>query len=196
MRVLGLGVVACTGLGLGGCTTVDRYRGLDGPPGGYVSGTSPFQRAMSDINPMSDYNSQWVLVRVIAPVGATRCWVADKSPFDPAGPKAEGQPDDKREVVLAHKAHSDTATFACKTPAGEVKRSVKAVPYEMRYRDKVIHTTPLKPPLVHLDPSDAEAGARWTAISAELCPQISERAGNMICKPGMMDKLRAADIGR
>ena len=194
-RRLASGVVGCAALAMGGCTAVDTYRGLDGAPGDYVSGSSQFQRVMSDINPMSDYNSQWVLVRVVAPAGATRCWVADKSPFDPTGPRHEGRPDAKREVLLTHKAYSDTATFACKTPAGEVKRSVKAVPYEMKYRDKVIHTTPLKPPLVHLDPSDAEAGSRWTAIAAELCPQISDRASKMICKTGMMDKLRAADIG-
>ena len=81
MRGLVSGVVGCTALAMGGCTMVDSYRGLDGAPGDYVSGTSQFQRVMSGINPMSDYNSQWVLVRVVAPAGATRCWVADKSPF-------------------------------------------------------------------------------------------------------------------
>ena len=127
MRGLVSGVVGCTALAMGGCTMVDSYRGLDGAPGDYVSGTSQFQRVMSGINPMSDYNSQWVLVRVVAPAGATHCWVADKSPFDPKGPKHEGRPDAKREVLLTHKAISDTATFACKTPGGEVKRSVKAM---------------------------------------------------------------------
>lgn len=185
------------GLGLFGttsCTTPDRYRGLEGPPGGYVSGTSPFQRTMSDLNPFSDYNTQWTLVRVVAPPGATRCRIADQSPFVPAGPQPEGEPDAKREVMLTYHASAEAAAFECRTPEGVKKRTVKAVVYETKYQDKVFMRTQVKPPLVHIDPSDPEAEQRWTELAAELCPEVSERASGFVCKPGMLEKLKAEDL--
>lgn len=181
---------------LAACTSVDKYSGLDGPPGGYVVGSSPFQRTMADLNPFqSQYTHQWVRIRVIAPPGATRCRIADQSPFMPPGPQAEGKPDAQLQVMLAYDAFSSTAAFECKTPDGLVKRSVRAVVYESTFANRFKHTTHVKPPMVHIDPRDPDAEARWTAFAAELCPVVSERASSFSCKPGMLEKLKAADIG-
>lgn len=183
----------------GGCTTVDRYRGLDGPPGGYVSGTSSFQRTMSSLNPFGSYNSQWTLVRVIAPPGATRCRIVDQNPFAPDGPKTEGAPDAKREVMLAYLASATSAEFECRTPDGVMRRKVDAVAYEWpRLKSappsSFTITTQVKPPLVHIDPTDPEAESRWRSLSTELCPHGSERASTFVCKPGMFEKLKAVDL--
>lgn len=191
---MSLGVLAA-----GGCTTVDKYSGLDGPPGGYVVGSSPFQRTMADLNPFqSQYTHQWALVWVVAPPGATQCRIADQSPFMPDGPKAEGRPDAKREVMLTYDAFAETAAFECKTPDGVKKRTVKAVVYEMPVSKKSPRSfafrTQVKPPLVHIDPNDPEAERRWTELAAELCPEVSERASGFACKPGMLEKLKAEDL--
>lgn len=181
----------------GGCATPDKFRGLDGAPGEYVSGTSPLQRGFSAINPFSDYNSQWTLVRVIAPPGATKCRVADTNPFRPVGPMTIGAPNARREVMLAYDALAKSAAFECRTPAGVVKRTVKAVPYDWpqhpSFPTKFGVTTQVKPPLVHIDPTDVEAERRWRELSAELCPVVSERA-SFVCKPGMLEKLKAQDL--
>lgn len=199
MRGLACIAAAVGGLSSIGCTTVDKYSGLDGPPGGYVSGTSSFQRAASSLNPVSDYNSQWTLVRVIAPPGATRCRIADQSMFVPDGPKTEGAPDAKREVMLTYDADATSAAFECKTPAGVVKRTVKAVPYNWprpeQARFTIDMTTQVKPPLVHIDPADPYAKQRWADLAIELCPNGSARASAFVCKPGMFEKLKAEDIG-
>lgn len=192
----GLALIA-TGLGLlssSACTTIDHYSGADGPPGGYISGTSSFQRTMSDLNPFSNYNSQWSLVRVIAPPGATYCRIVDTNPFAPDGPKTEGAPNEKREVMLAYLASATSAAFECRTPNGVMKRTVKAVPFEMAYRDKVFSTVQVKPPLVHVDPTDTEAESRWSSLATELCPLGSKQASAFVCKPGMFEKLKAVDL--
>jgi len=185
-------------LATGACTTVDRFSGLDGPPGGYVSGTSPFHRTMSSLNPFSDYNEQWTLVRVIAPPGATRCRIVDANPFSPDGPLTVGAPNAGREVTLAYDANATFAEFECRTPAGVMKRRVDAVPYTwpelFGYRRAFPIVTQVKPPLVHIDPTDPEAEQRWRDLATELCPVVSERASGFVCKPGMLEKLRAKDI--
>jgi len=179
---------------------VDKYSGLDGPPGGYVVGSSPFQRTMADLNPFqSQYTHQWTLVRVVAPPGATRCRIADQSSFMPEGPMAEGRPDEKREVMLTYDAFAETAAFECRTPEGVKKRTVKAVVYEMPVPGSAPKTsarlsTPVKPPLVHIDPSDPDAERRWRELAAELCPEVSARAFGFVCKPGMLEKLKAEDL--
>lgn len=186
---------------LAACTTVDKYSGLDNPPGGYIVGSSSFQRTMADLNPFqSQYTHQWVRIRVIAPPGATRCRIADQSPFMPEGPQADGRPDAKREVMLAFDAFSDFAAFECKTPEGVVKRRVGAVLYESLLSKAATAgyfktTAKVKPPLVHMDPADPDAEQRWQAFATELCPVVSERAFAFACKPGMLEKLKAADIG-
>lgn len=178
------------------CTGIDRYGGLDGPPGGYVTGSSPVQRMMSELDPVkSQYKNQWVRIRVIAPAGATRCRIADQSLFMPLGPQAEGRPDSAGAVMLTYDAFSSTASFTCDTPDGRVKRSVNAVPYVLTLSGRYMNTVQVKPPMVHVDPSDADAEARWTSLAAELCPVVSERATAFACKPGMLEKLKAADIG-
>lgn len=151
---------------------------------------------MADLNPVtSQYTTQWVRIRVIAPPGATRCRIADQSPFMPLGPQAEGRPDSMRQVMLTYDAHSQSAAFICDTPAGNIKRSVKAVPWTMTFGGKPLGTLQVKPPMVHIDPSDQDAAARWTGLAAELCPTVSERAYSITCRPGMLEKLQAADIG-
>lgn len=185
----------------GACTTTDRYSGLDGPPGGYVVGSSQLQRTMADLNPFqSQYTNQWTLVRVVAPPGATACRIADQSPLIPKGPQPEGKPDANREVMLTYDAFAKSAAFECKTPDGVVKRTVDAVSWQMSWPKQApgggyTPTTPVKPPLVHIDPKDPEAERRWTALAAEICPEISDRAFGFACKPGMLDRLKAADIG-
>lgn len=178
------------------CASTDKYSGRMDHRVGYVIGTSQFQRTMADLNPVnSQYTTQRVRIRVIAPPEATQCRIADQSPFMPPGPQPEGKPNSKGEVMIAYDAFSSSAAFVCDTPAGQLTRSVTPAPWQMTFRGWQINTVQVKPPMVHVDPSDPDAAARWTSLAAELCPVVSERASSFSCKPGMLEKRQAADIG-
>jgi hypothetical protein len=186
----------------GGCTTIDQYRYADAPPGQAVSGTSPFSRTMETLNPFTGgYNQTWTRIRVIAPPGADACRIAGQSIFISDGPSPGGKPNENREVMLAYEEGAKSASFECRTPQGVVRRTVKAsvytqpVPETAAARGRKPWTYHVLPPLVHIDPNDPGAEARWTAIAAELCPEISERVFGFVCKPGMLEKFKAADLG-
>jgi len=178
-----------------GCTSIDKYNGLDAPPGGTVFGSSSFSRTMETLNPVpSGYGAAWTRIRVIAPLGASVCRIAGQSIFVAPGPEPEGKPNDKGEVMLSYDAEAKSASFECRMPSGVVKRTVEAVPFAIMTRlrsgvERKVSTAHVKPPLVHMDPTDPAAEARWAAISAELCP-----GPTLICEPGMLEKLKAEDL--
>jgi hypothetical protein len=190
----------------GGCTTIDQYRYTDALPGQAVSGTSPFSRTMDALNPFSGgYNDTWTRIRVIAPPGADACRIAGQSIFISDGPSPKGKPDEKREVMLAYDEGAKSASFECRTPAGVVKRKVEAsvytmpipanVPADKMWLYKGDRSWRVLPPLVHMDPADPDAEARWAAISIELCSPGSKAQYSLMCRPGMLEKLKAADLG-
>ena len=121
------------------------------------------------------------------------------SRFSFGGPEPEGKPDDKREVMLTYDVEAKSAQLRVQLAAGIVRRRVKAVPYDIMFRrrdtERVLSTAQVKPPLVHMDPTDPDADARWAAISAELCSPGSASVYSLICKPGMLEKLKAVDLG-
>ncbi len=184
------------------CTNIDQYRGIEGPPGGYVTGASQANRVFTAFSPNGSggYGAAWVLVRVVAPPAATRCWVTGQSPFSPPGPLTAGVPDAQHEVMLTYQSLASSASFACRTPDGDVRRTVRAVPYHLpptSYTPRWVSSlaTQVKPPLVHMDPTDTEAEHRWQKLAAEICPTVSETAFYFVCRPGMLEKLTAEDLG-
>ena len=177
---------------LSSCKQYDQYQNLDGAPGETVFASSPVQRNLMLGSNRSD---QWTRIRLIAPPGATSCKIANHLLHNPRGPEMEGKPDANRFVMLTVTAEIRTAAFSCNTPDGVVRRTVSAVPYQITYRDRVVSTARVLPPLVHLDPDDPTAGRRWQEFWSEACPVVSERAGRIMCKPDMPEKLQAADLG-
>jgi hypothetical protein len=114
----------------------------------------------------------WVFVRVIAPAGATECsadgsWLDGRNPYPSAPVAADG------EAMITVRNEASEVSVSCATPGGSVQRKVSS--------ERVISTTHIGqwaqkhdyfvvPPLVHLDPADPQAAARWDALRLELCP--------------------------
>jgi hypothetical protein len=199
VRKAGLGAL----LLLAGCAQIE-VRDADVAPGGTVT-TEDHNRnvALGWIPQVAPSNrpgiDHWTRIRVIAPEGATEC--RSGSLFSRGGPQAKGKPDTERAVMLTSRQGDREAHFVCDTPSGAVRRTVRAsvytqpVPAQAAARGRKPWTYHVLPPLVHVDPRDPAAQARWAAIGAELCPVISERAFGFVCKPGMLEKFKAEDLG-
>jgi hypothetical protein len=203
VRKAALGVLVA----LAGCAQIE-VRDAEVAPGGTVTTenhttnllTAWIPRVSPGNRPGIDH---WTRIRVIAPEGATEC--RSGSLFSRGGPQAEGKPDAERAVMLTSREGDRDAHFVCDTPNGAVRRSVNAsvytmpippnVPADKMWLYKGNRSWHVLPPLVHMDLKDAQADARWAAIGAELCPVISERASGFVCKPGMLEKFKAADLG-
>jgi hypothetical protein len=193
MRVLA--VVFALAL-VGGCTQIDRYNNADAKPGGTVVGSSPFRRATASLGPRGP---QWIRFRVIAPPDATVCRITGQSIFARPGPETQGKPNEKREVMLTYDVDAKSASFECKTPSGILRRTVQAVRYDMMStlfdgKPRLMEIAWVKPPLVHMDPKDPEAEARWAALGVELCSGPYDGDSHFTCKPGMLEKLKAVDL--
>lgn len=195
---------------LAGCAQVE-VRNADVAPGGTVTTyDANRQAALGWIPQVGVVNKapgidHWMRIRVIAPEGATKCRSGNF--FAPGGPQDEGRPNANREVMLTSNHNQNTAHFECETPGGVVRRSVKASVYTMPIppdvpADKMWlyegnRGTKVLPPLVHMDPKDAQAEARWAALGAEVCPVISDRVSpetGFICVRGMLEKFKAVDL--
>lgn len=206
MRIaMGSGLFAL--IALAGCAQVE-VRDANTTPGGTVTTEDHTKNAalgwIPSIGPTNRPGiDHWTRIRVIAPEGATEC--RSGSMFSKGGPQARGRPDADRAVMLTSREGDRTAHFVCDTPAGPVRRSVRASVYTHTWSDPPPgvkrNFTPkprdfhVLPPLVHMDPREPDASARWAAIGPELCPVVSEQSATLICKPGMMEKFRAVDLG-
>lgn len=185
---------------LAGCAT--EIRNADAPPGGLVTTVDKTQNTMLGWMQVTPSNKapgveHWTRMRVIAPAGATECRTQD-------GPQDEGKPDAQGAVMLTGREGARSVQIVCDTPQGVVKRTVNAsvyaqpippdAPPDIAKRLAKRRDTHVLPPLVHVDPGDPGAEARWAAIGAELCPEISERVFGFVCKPGMLEAFKAADL--
>lgn len=192
---------------LAGCAQLE-VRDADAPPGGTVTTEDHTRNAVLGWIPQVAPRNRpgiehWTRIRVVAPEGATIC--RSGTFFSKGGPEAKGEPDANRVVMLTSRQGDRTAHFACDTPIGEVKRSVSASVYTMPIPPNVPadrmwfyegnRSWHVLPPLVHMDPRDPAAEARWDALGPELCPEISHRVFGFVCKPGMLEKFKAVDLG-
>ena len=197
------GLLGMAGFVAAGCASVE-IRNADAAPGGAMTTVDPVKGAalgwVPQIAPAKNPGVEhWTRMRVIAPAGATQCRTL--TPFMPDGPEDEGRPDADGALMLAAREGAKSVQIVCKTPAGTVRRIVTASIYThdhppeimARYSNARPHNVYVLPPLVHVDPLEPGAEARWAAIGAELCPEISERVFGFVCKPGMLDALKAAD---
>lgn len=200
------GLLALAGCLLAGCASV-KVRNADAAPGGAITTVDPVKSAalgwIPQVGPANNPAiHHWTRMRVIAPAGATQCRTL--TPFTSDGPEDEGQPDLNGVLMLAAREGARSIQIACKTPSGVVQRTVTASIYTVehspevraRYSNARPHNFYVLPPLVHVDPRDPDAEARWAAIAAELCPEISERVFGFVCKPGMLETFKAADLNQ
>lgn len=185
---------------LAGCAQIE-VRNADAGPGGTVTTEDHTRNALLGWVPRVTPRNRpgidhWTRIRVIAPEGATEC--RSGSLFARGGPSDRGKPDKDRAVMLTVREGDRTAHFVCDTPGGQVKRSVEASVFERpsRPNGKAFGKFHVLPPLVHMNPRDPDAEARWAAIVSEVCPVISERAATLPCHPGMMEKFKAVDLAR
>jgi hypothetical protein len=196
---------------LAGCAQIE-VRNADVGPGGAVTTYDANKQAWLGWIPQVGVVNKapgidhWRRIRVIAPEGATEC--RSGAVFARGGPEDEGKPNANREVMLTSNQNQNTAHFECDTPGGVVRRSVKAsvytipippnVPADQMWLYEGNRGTKVLPPLVHMDPKDAQAEARWAALGAEVCPVISDRASpvtGFVCLPGMLEKFKVTDLG-
>ena len=198
---------------LAGCAQIEVGNADTGPGGTVttydankqsVAGWIP-QAGVVNVAPGIDH---WTRIRVIAPEGATECR-SGAGLFSRGGPQDKGRPDADRIVTLTSREGDRTAHFVCETPRGPVRRSVSASVYTMpippsapphivKQLESTRRDTHVLPPLVHMDPKDPQAEARWAALGAEACPVILDRVSmetGFLCLPGMLEKFKAADLG-
>lgn len=183
---------------LSACAQVE-VRNADVGPGGTVTTEDHTKNAVLGWIPSVTPRNRpgidhWTRIRVIAPEGATEC--RSGSLFSRGGPQAKGKPDKDRAVMLTAREGDRTAHFACDTPGGEIKRSVDASVFQLppTANGWTFGKFYVLPPLVHMDPRDPDAEARWAAIAVEVCPAISDRASRLPCQTGMMENFKAVDL--
>ena len=207
LQKVGLIAVVVT---LAGCAQIE-VRNADAGPGGAVTTYDANKQAWVGWIPQAGVVNNapgidhWTRIRVIAPKDATEC--RSGAFLARGGPEDEGRPNANREVMLTSNQNQNTAQFECDTPGGVVRRSVKAsvytrpippnVPADKMWLYKGDRGAKALPPLVHMDPKDAQAEERWAALGAEVCPVISDRASRetgFVCLPGMLEKFKAVDL--
>jgi hypothetical protein len=136
----------------------------------------------------------WVFVRVIAPPGAKECsvdgsWLHGRNPY----PRARVAADGAAMITVLNDA-SDVSV-SCTTRDAVVRRKVSS--------ERVVSTRGSKqwaqrhdyfvvPPLVHMDPADRQAAARWEALRLELCS--AEFSGIAACKGDLMSSMKRRDL--
>ena len=183
---------------LAGCAQID-VRNADAGPGGTVTTEDHTRNALLGWIPSVTPRNRpgidhWTRMRVIAPEGATEC--RSGSLFARGGPSNRGKPDKDHAVMLTAREGDRSAHIVCDTPDGEVERMVEASVFERPPlpNGRSFGKFHVLPPLVHMNPRDPDAQARWAAIAKEVCPVISDRAATLPCKAGMMEKFMAVDL--
>ena len=135
------------------------------------------------------------VVRVIAPTGATECsadgsWLDGRNPY----PRADVASDGAAMITVRNDASE--VSFSCATPRGVIRRKVSS--------EHVVSTTHIGqwtqkhdyfvvPPLVHIDPTDAQAAARWDALRLELCP-VAKISAISACMDDRMSNMKRRDL--
>jgi hypothetical protein len=183
--------IAC--LFLAGCNTIKRE---DVRPGGTVVTEDKAISWMSDLSGNPAGHRGWKFVKVIAPPGASECRV-EGSMFDGVNPYEKARVEIDGSVLLTVRNEQAKQTFACRTAEGVKRRTVqseritntftdyKQRPYTRRYWST--------PPMVHIDPSDPQAAARWDALWEEVCPAAARfRTGP--CTGERFANMKARDL--
>jgi hypothetical protein len=176
-----------------GCQSIKRE---DVRPGGTVVMEDKAISWMSDLSGNPAGHHGWVFVKVIAPPGAKECRVVG-SLFDGVNPYEKGRVDADGAVLLTVRKEQAKQTFACRTPAGETRRTIASErvtntfkDYKQRPYTRSYWSTP---PLAHMDPSDPQAPARWDAMHAEYCTGAKlSRVG--VCAGERFANMKARDL--
>jgi hypothetical protein len=190
--------LAAVFLAAAGCTSIEK---ADARPGGLVwtENTSIGWMPSGLASPGRAGTRGWIFVRVIAPTGATECR-AESGLFDGPNPYKSGKPGPDRAALLTVRDAAAQSVFICMTAGGEVRRETPStkITYTVRgyYGKKDEERSYWSvPPLVHVNPKDADADKHWAAVSEEVCPASGAGRGRNFCKPGMLDKMKAVDLG-
>jgi hypothetical protein len=177
-----------------GCTTTTK---ADAPPGATVTTENESASWLPrGISGEKQGMQNWTRIRVIAPAGARQCVSGSVLPLIYGGPQAIGRPDTKGEVMLTTDMEAGAVHIRCTTADGDVARTVKAYRYSRTFQNGMKSSFPIQPPMIHMNPSDPQAEARWTELRAEICKEgeIGPRSG-FLCEPEIFAALKAADLG-
>jgi hypothetical protein len=161
-----LSLAACL---LAGCTVVEK---TDPRPGGLAWTNNKAVSWFSEPTGARAGIHAWRFVQVVAPAGSSECWV-EGSPFDGVNPYPKAPVDAGRAALVSVRNERSRYTFACRTPEGVARRTVTSEKATSSYRGgskTYTHSYWITPPLVHIDPADAEASTRWDKLRAEICP--------------------------
>lgn len=182
--------VMLAGLLSAACNTVGS---ADVRPGGLVWTEDKSISWFSDLSGNRAGTRGWVFVRVMAPAGATACQ-ADHSWFDGVNPFPQASVDKDGAALITVRNEIGEVGFSCATPSGVVRRKVASERFTISFRRMGEHSFWIVPPMVHMDPADSHAAARWDALHAELCPE-GEISGIAACRPGVMQNMKLRDMG-
>lgn len=188
------GAVGLALLALAACNTVNK---ADVRPAGLVWTEDKSISWFSDLSGNRAGVNGWIFVRVIAPAGATEC-EAHHNWFDGVNPYPKAPVDKDGAALVTVRNETAENGFSCKTPSGVVRRTIASEKFTYSYaisRDRTKRAERsfwIVPPMVHMDPSDSEAAARWDKLHAELCPEGKAYGG--ACRPGVMLNMKLRDL--
>jgi len=141
----------------------------------------------------------WAFVRVVAPPGATGCRV-ESGFFDGRNPYPKAKVGADGAAMLTVRNEQPQSVFVCVMPGGaEVRREAPST--KVTYMSRVSSTKETErsywvvPPLVHVDQKNPDADKHWAAIGEEICAPASLGRYGAVCKPGMLDRMKAIDLG-
>jgi hypothetical protein len=171
---------------IGACLTACMsYENLDGKPGS--TATREFDPIPVPGLGLGRTSGSYQNVRVIAPNGAQVCRVTNFNGQPPF--VSERSPDADGVIALAVSESLDEAELRCAGQGVRVERQIRRLQLSFgNYSRRSF------PPLVHMQPSDPNAAARWTALYAEICATTRPR-DRYICDEANWAQLRAQDIG-
>lgn len=179
------------------CNTVETS---DPRPGGQVWTEDKSISWLSDTSGNPAGHKNWIFVRVIAPAGATECRV-EASMFDGVNPFPKTPVDDKGAAMVTVRDEKDKSSIACRTPEGWVKRTLASERIVNTFKDYTGKKTYQRgywavPPMIHIDPKDLQAAARWDALAAEICPVVTRNPPFPVnaCRDDRLERMKARDI--